>query len=142
MEEPERPSERAMRLSEASYQMQKLMTKPKHEKARRYGDLHNQSKRAPQAPNEAGEAADEAPVVLEIKKDVPMPTGKRDTSELYNTLLKMEVGDCLDLPFPRFQRSNVAQIAKRAGVKIVTRFMVQNDSSFGQIDTLRIWRAK
>jgi hypothetical protein len=121
-----------MRLSEGPYQIMKLMAKKR-------------SKRAPEDAREAGEAVNEnrAPLMLEIKKDVPMPTAKRDTGELHNTLLKMEVGDCLDLPFPRFQRSNVASIAKRAGIKIMTRFIVlKPEESFGQIDTLRVWRAK
>jgi hypothetical protein len=118
-----------MRLSEGPYQMMKLMAKKR-------------SKRAPEAVTAAGAPVNEPPLALEIQKGIPLPSGKRDTGELHNTLLKMQVGDCLDLPFPRFQRSNVAGIAKRAGIKIVTRFMMLHDDGSGQIDTLRIWRAK
>jgi hypothetical protein len=94
-------------------------------------------------PRHGAKRALEAPkaMELEIRDDVPMPTRQLDTGELYNTMKKMEVGQCIDLPYPRFQRSSVGSIAKRAGIKIITRYLcLHRVESNDQIDTLRIWR--
>jgi hypothetical protein len=65
----------------------------------------------------------------------------RDTGDLYNALSKMAVGNCIDLPFPRFQRSAVGATANRAGIRILTRFLCLHPiESNDQIDTLRVWR--
>jgi hypothetical protein len=109
------------------------MVKTKSDPAR-YSTITRASKRATEAPGAIGEANNSTPLHLAIQKGVPMPTGRRDTGELHKILQTMVTGDCVDLPYPRFQRSNVSAIANRAGIKVVTRYLcLHPEASNGQI---------
>jgi hypothetical protein len=80
--------------------------------------------------------------MIEIKKDIPLPSRARGFGELRQTFIQMQAGDCIELDAFTHRQENIRAVAKRAGAKISIR--LHQAAPDGTIDgegaILRVWK--
>lgn len=74
---------------------------------------------------------------IKIEKGIPIPKSKASWSPISKALDELNVGDSFAVPHTRSLQTGVSTVAKRRGIKVVTR--TGQDSG---VKMLRVWRVK
>lgn len=73
-------------------------------------------------------------LVVQIRKDIPVPTERYNGAVLSATARKMEVGDSIDLPYSR--KAYTSNMTKATGWKFTQRTTVLSNG----LKVIRVWR--
>lgn len=71
---------------------------------------------------------------IKIEKNIPIPSKSPVRNGFVDIFRQMEVGDSFLIPRGNIERSNLAPLAKLAGIKVSARLVDDNN--------IRVWRVK